>query len=205
MQESMGSPENYKVILFDLGGVLLKLRDPISTFGLQIDDSDFLTTWIMSPSVRAFESGQIDRDEFAERVITEMKLPMDRQELLDRFNNWPDGFYSKAIELVGRIPARYECAILSNTNAAHWQLVDVPGNFGDRFDRYFLSYESGLLKPDQESFLQVTECYACRAEEILFFDDNPLNIEAARNAGMTSVRIQGPDELEAGLIASAII
>ncbi len=205
MQESMGSPENYKVILFDLGGVLLKLRDPISTFGLQIDDSDFLRTWIMSPSVRAFESGQIDCDEFAERVITEMKLPMDGQELLDRFNNWPDGFYPKAIELVGRIPLRYECAILSNTNALHWQQADVPGKFGNRFDRCFLSYESGLLKPDQACFLQVIESYACRPEEILFFDDNPLNVEAAGAEGIASVRVQGPDELEAGLIAASVI
>ena len=205
MQEGMGSPENYKVILFDLGGVLLKLRDPISTFGLQIDDSDFLRTWIMSPSVRAFESGQIDCDEFSERVITEMKLPMDWQELLDRFNNWPDGFYPKAIKLVGRIPPRYVCAILSNTNALHWQQADLPGKFGNRFDRCFLSYETGLLKPDQACFLQVIESYACRPEEILFFDDNPLNVEAAGADGIASVRVQGPDELEAGLIAASVI
>ena len=205
MQQNMSGSKNFKVILFDLGGVLLKLRDPISTFGLQIDENEFLSTWIMSPSVRALESGQIDGDEFARRLVAEMKLPMDWQELLERFNDWPDGFYTKAVELVGRIPSRYTCAILSNTNAVHWHLVDLPGNFGDRFDRYFLSYESGLLKPDPESFLQVTESYACRAEEILFFDDNPLNVEAARNEGMTSVRIQGPDELEASLMASAVI
>ncbi len=205
MLGSMNGPENYKIILFDLGGVLLKLRDPISTFGLQIDENEFLRTWIMSPSVRAFESGQIDGDEFARRMIVEMKLPIDWQELLNRFNNWPDGFYPKAIELVGRIPSRYTCAILSNTNAVHWQQVDVPGNFGERFDRYFLSYESGLLKPDQESFLQVIAGYACRPEEILFFDDNPVNVAAAGNEGIRSVRIQGPEELEAGLTAASII
>ena len=205
MQEIMSGSANYKVILFDLGGVLLKLRDPISTFGLQIDESEFLSTWIMSPSVRALESGQIDGDEFARRMIAEMKLSMSWQELLRRFNDWPDVFFPKAVELVSRIPSRYACAILSNTNAVHWQQVDVPGNFGDRFDRYFLSYESGLLKPDQDSFLQVIAGYACRPEEILFFDDNPLNVSAARNAGIRSIRIQGADELEASLMAAAVI
>jgi FMN phosphatase YigB (HAD superfamily) len=201
----MRDSQNYKVILFDLGGVLLKLRDPISTFELQVDETEFLRTWIMSPSVRALESGQISGNEFARRIIAEMELPMSWQELLNRFNNWPDGFFPKAIELVGRIPPRYSCAILSNTNAVHWQQVDVPGNFGDRFDRYFLSYESGLLKPDQESFLQVVTSYACQPEEILFFDDNPVNVAAASNEGITSVRIRGPDDLEAGLMAAAII
>ena len=54
----MGKLKNFKVILFDLGGVLLELRDPISTFGLDIDASEFLRTWIMSPSLRALESGR---------------------------------------------------------------------------------------------------------------------------------------------------
>ncbi len=201
----MSGSDNYKVILFDLGGVLLKLRDPISTFGLQMDESEFLRTWIMSPSVRALESGQIDGEEFAQRMIAEMELPMDWQELLKRFDNWPDGFYPKVIDLMARIPSRYSCAILSNTNAVHWQQVDVPGNFGDRFERYFLSYESGLLKPDQESFLQVIDSYACRSEEILFFDDNPVNVSAAKQAGIRSIRVEGVDELEIALIDAAVI
>lgn len=202
---SMSGSDNYKVILFDLGGVLLKLRDPISTFGLQIDELEFLRTWIMSPSVRALESGQIDGEEFAQRIIAEMELPMSWQELLNRFNNWPDGFYPEAVQLLNRIPSQYSCAILSNTNAIHWQQADVPGNFGDRFDRYFLSYETGLLKPDQASFLQVIATYACRPKEILFFDDNPVNVAAARDAGIVSVRLQGADELEACLKANSII
>ncbi len=201
----MSGSDNYKVILFDLGGVLLKLRDPISTFGLQMDESEFLRTWIMSPSVRALESGQIECEEFAQRMIAEMELPMDWQELLKRFDNWPDGFYPKVIDLMGRIPSRYSCAILSNTNAVHWQQVDVPGNFGDRFERYFLSYESGLLKPDQASFLQVIDSYACRPEEILFFDDNPVNVAAAKQAGIRSIRVEGVDELEIALIDAAVI
>ncbi len=201
----MSGSNEYKVILFDLGGVLLKLRDPISTFELQIDESEFLRTWIVSPSVRALESGQIDGEEFSKRMIAEMQLPINWQELLKRFDNWPAGFYPKAIELLARIPSQYSCAILSNTNAVHWQQVDVPGNFGNRFERYFLSYETGLLKPDPDSFLQVIASYACRPEEIMFYDDNPLNVAAAANVGMDSVRIQAADELETNLIAANII
>lgn len=201
----MSGSNEFKIILFDLGGVLLKLRDPISTFELQIDESEFLRTWIVSPSVRALESGQIDGEEFSKRMIAEIQLPMSWQELLRRFNNWPDGFYPKAIESLARIPSRYSCAILSNTNAVHWQQLDVPGSFGNRFERFFLSFESGLLKPDPHSFIQVIASYACRPQEILFYDDNPLNVAAAADAGMVSVRIQGADELEINLIAAGII
>ncbi len=205
MREFMSGTNEYKVILFDLGGVLLKLRDPISAFELQIDESEFLRTLIGSPSVRALESGQIDGEEFSKRLVAELQLPMSWQELLRRFNNWPDGFYPKAIELLARIPSQYSCAVLSNTNAVHWQQVNVPGSFDNRFERYFLSYETGLLKPDPDSFLQVIASYACRPGDILFYDDNPLNVAAAADVGMIAVRIQGEDELEAGLIAAGII
>jgi FMN phosphatase YigB (HAD superfamily) len=201
----MDGSADYKVILFDLGGVLLNLRDPISTFGLTIDESEFLRTWIMSPSVRALESGQIEIEEFARRIVEEMALPMGWRELLDRFDSWPDGIFPEAIELIGRIPSRYACAILSNTNALHWQRVDVTGHFGNRFDRYFLSYESGLLKPDQESFLQVVESYGCSPQEILFFDDNPVNVSGARDQGIEAVRIGSPAELGRALADAGLI
>jgi putative hydrolase of the HAD superfamily len=114
-------------------------------------------------------------------------------------------FYPKAIDLVDRIPSRYSCAILSNTNAVHWQQADVHGHFGDRLDRCFLSFESGLLKPDQDSFLQVIASYAGPPQEILFFDDNPVNVAAARDEGIASVRFEGPDELDIALIDAGVI
>ncbi len=201
----MGKLKNFKVILFDLGGVLLELRDPISTFGLDIDASEFLRTWIMSPSVRALESGQINGKNFAQRIVTEMELPMDWQELLRRFDSWPAKIYPRAIDLIDRIPSTFSCAILSNTNAVHWERIDVSGNFGDRFDRYFLSYESGLLKPDREAFLQVCAGYGCRPEEILFFDDNPVNVAAARKEHISALCVQGVEELETALIDNSIV
>ena len=201
----MGKLKNFKVILFDLGGILLELRDPISTFRLDIDASEFLRTWIMSPSVRALESGQIDSKDFAQRIVDEMELPMDWQELLRRFDSWPAKIYPRAIDLIDRIPSRFACAILSNTNAVHWERIDVPENFGNRFDRYFLSYKSGLLKPDRESFLQVSSGYDCRPEEILFFDDNPVNVVAAKKESINAVCVQGVEELETSLINNGII
>ncbi len=81
----------------------------------------------------------------------------------------------------------------------------MAGHFGDRFDRYFLSYQTGLLKPDQEAFLQVIRNYACLPQEILFFDDNPLNIAAASKEGIASVRVEGPDQLEAAMLDGGLI
>jgi len=124
---------------------------------------------------------------------------------LRRFDSWPAKIYPRAIDLIDRISSTFSCAILSNTNAVHWERIDVPGNFGNRFDRYFLSYESGLLKPDRESFLQVSAGYACRPEEILFFDDNPVNVAAAKKESINAVCVQGIEELETALVNNGIV
>lgn len=46
-------PSEVQVVLLDLGGVLLNLHDPLTTFGLDMHDDDFIETWLLSPSSRA--------------------------------------------------------------------------------------------------------------------------------------------------------
>ena len=73
-----------RVILFDFGGVLLKLRDPVRTFGIGHDRDSFNNTWLMSEAVRALECGQIGIDEFASRAVQEFDLPYSEREFLER-------------------------------------------------------------------------------------------------------------------------
>lgn len=185
-----------KVVLFDFGGVLLRLNDPVRTFGIGDTPDDFNRRWIHSPSVIAHESGQIDAATFGERIVAEMALPYSPQEFIRRFGNWPDRISAETAGLVQRIPAALDCAILSNTNALHWAVQDIPGAFGGRIDRCFLSFETGLIKPEAAAFHQVADAYSCAPASILFIDDNAVNVTAAERAGMRARLCPGVDALE---------
>ena len=50
-------PPAVQLVLLDFGGVQLKLHDPLTTFGPDMRQEDFLETWLLSPSVRKFERG----------------------------------------------------------------------------------------------------------------------------------------------------
>jgi HAD superfamily hydrolase (TIGR01509 family) len=180
----MNESANIKLLLFDLGGVLMELNDPIKTFGLDCDEQEFHRRWLLSPAVRAHECGAISAEQFANDVTREMQLPYDPYTFLDRFGAWPGSPYPEAIDLIGRIDARLDCAILSNTNAFHWDNLDIKNAFAHRFDRCFLSYETGLLKPDAHAYTHVADEYKCDLAQIHFFDDNPLNVAAAAELGM---------------------
>jgi putative hydrolase of the HAD superfamily len=207
MQES--EPDNAKsnniaVILFDLGGVLLRLRDTGTTFGVTGDEREFHRRWIQSHAVREFERGAIDFDEFASRVVVELQLPYDAGEFLQRFDSWPGDLYPGVPELLESLVIDYRVALLSNTNAVHWQRNNVAGVLDPLFDHAFLSFRTGLLKPDAESFGQVFNHYSRMPNEILFLDDNPLNVEAARTIGVRACLTRGIDDVRQALTDNGV-
>jgi FMN phosphatase YigB (HAD superfamily) len=199
-------PENQiSLVVFDLGGVLLRLRDARTTFGLDADNSSFIRTWLKSESVRQFERGEIGDETFAQQVVQEMELPYDHSEFLQRFGSWPDGMYQGIPELLERIPDHIGTALLSNTNALHWNQGSIDETLRSRIDHLFLSYESGLLKPDEEAFVQVLEHFSRAPQEVLFLDDNPLNIAAAKQLGITARLTRGEREVREILEAERLL
>jgi HAD superfamily hydrolase (TIGR01509 family) len=66
-------------------------------------------------------------------------------------------------------------------------------------DTYYFSDELGLVKPHREIFDHVIRDLAVSPRRIAFFDDTPVNVEAAREAGLTAYLVDGLVELEAQL------
>lgn len=201
----MSVQSELKLVLFDLGGVLLQLNDPLTTFGLDCSETEFHRNWLLSPSVRAFERGAITASQFASSITQEMELPYTAKIFLERFVAWPGLPFPDAVDLVERIPERYSCAVLSNTNSLHWQSLNIESSFGNRFERYFLSYETGLLKPDEHAFTNVINQYDCAPQQILFFDDNPLNVTAAGELGIRAVLCRTGADIAVALINRGIL
>lgn len=181
-----------KAVVFDLGGVLLELADPLQTFQLDLTEAEFLALWLGSRAVRDFERGAIDAPTFADSVVRELGLSMDAARFLERFDAWPRSLFPGTPALLGSIPRGIRRVLLSNTNAAHWSRPGISDALAGLFDLTFLSYRTGLLKPDTAAFAQVATACACAPGELLFFDDNPGNVEAALRFGMQAHVVRGP-------------
>lgn len=197
-----------RVVLFDLGGVLVELSGVpvmLEWMGDRTSPENLLKIWLKSPVVRAFETGQITAEEFADELITEMLLPVEKDRLLGEFARWPRNLFPGALELVGRIPPRYLRATLSNTNALHWPRLMTEMGLGQVFDHHFASHLTGKIKPDEEAFHHVADKLGCRADEILFLDDSPLNVEAASTVGMQAVQVKGTMAAEQALAQFGIV
>ena len=126
-----------RVVLFDLGGLLIELSG-IDTFRSWVGDrftvEDIWHRWLTSPAVRAFEMGESRPDAFADQLIEEFGLPVNREEFLSAFTSWPRGTYPGAEDLVRRVDRRCARAMLSNSNVLHWLRVLSEFGLGDLFE-----------------------------------------------------------------------
>jgi putative hydrolase of the HAD superfamily len=197
-----------RVLLFDVGGVLVELGGVeviLAWLGNRITAEELWRRWLQSESVRGFETGQIDAKQFATGVIAEFGLAVEPQQFLESFIGWPTGLYPGTLEVLARIPRRYQRALLSNSNPLHWPRVLDEMRLGAAFDSHFVSHLTGRIKPDPEAFVHVLQSLGCHPAQVLFFDDNLLNIEAARTLGMHAVQVRGLLEAQQALIEMGIL
>ena len=194
-----GLSTQLKTLVFDMGGVLIKLNDPAVTFGLDLKEDEFLRQWIHSEAVREFERGAIDAMAFADAIVEETDLPYTSDEFLHRFRAWPDTLFTATPAILRAAARQHKTALLSNTNALHWNENGLADALQPYFDRTFLSFETGFLKPDEDAFVDLIRHYDCMPAEIAFFDDNPTNITAAADVGLQAFLTRGSSELQENL------
>jgi putative hydrolase of the HAD superfamily len=207
-RRARAAPDAMEVVLFDVGGVLLEVRGIaviIEWLEHRVTPQDVWRLWFSSPSVREFESGRIGADAFAAGMIAELKLDMDARAFLETFVTWPVRLYPGALDLLARIPSGYRRAVLSNTNALHWPRVMDELGLGASFEQCFASHLIGKIKPDREAFEHAVQALACEPSRILFLDDNLVNVEAARAAGLRAARACGVDEARRALEDAGIL
>jgi len=157
-----------------------------------MEELELRRRWLCSPVVQAFERGQISPEQFVTQFISEWQLTVTPEQFLKAFASWPRGLYPGALELLDALRNRYRLAVLSNSNAVHWDRILEIQHY---FERVYSSHLLGIVKPDLLIFERVRRELGTGAEGIWFFDDSPANVEAARSAGLTAYRTDGVEDL----------
>ena len=198
---------NIKAIVFDLGGVLVELQGVpamLEWSTLALDEKSLWQRWLHSPGVRAFETGQLSANEFAEQIIVEMQLTVGPEQFLAAFTVWPRGLYAGVPEMLQNLKQRFRLACLSNTSSLHWPRLMEEMELQKHLDHHFASHLIGKIKPDADCFEYVLASLGLKPEQVLFYDDNAINAEAAQSLGMHAVVVRGIEGVLSHLQANGI-
>lgn len=197
-----------KVLIFDLGGVVIDLfvdRTFAAMAALGVP-ADMLTErgCLMNSMMMQFDRGDITADEMFGYIKS--FLPATVRE---KTGAGLDGEIQRVWNLMlGDIPADklqrlaalrsagYRVVMLSNTNSGHWPrieqlFIEAGGKLpSECFDALYLSYLMRRRKPEPGIFLTLLESEGVEAADCLFFDDSADNCAAARALGIDAVLVE---------------
>ena len=189
------TPQTPALLLFDLGGVLVRIchgwKKVCEHHGYTppaiLDDPQAIAALI--EICRLFETGQRDENYF---ITESAKLTgFTHEQVRTALHHWVIEPYEGAHELIDRVTQipGLMTACLSNTNATHWEMMQglnghtrtaVPLH---RLTHRFASHLIGAMKPEPAIYEHVEKTLNIEPGSILFFDDHPPNVIAARQRG----------------------
>ncbi len=196
-----------RLVCFDLGGVLVRIcrswPEGCEAAGLPVREQTHtpdLRTARRTLSMR-YAVGEGTLDDFAEGVVKLVANRYTAEEIRAIHRAWLIGEYPDVQPLVHEIhSAGLPTACLSNTNDAHWRQMlgpdpDLNADGSLRFpvvhalQIHRASHIMRLAKPDPAIYRQFESDVDLPGRHILFFDDLPDNVAAARAAGWNVVQI----------------
>ncbi|HZW10882.1 MAG TPA: HAD-IA family hydrolase [Phycisphaerales bacterium] len=184
-----------RMVCFDAGGVLVRIcrgwREGCEAAGIEFRESpdaargDAARTAIHED----YQRGLICCDDFFSRMAETTAGLYSAAEFRAVHEAWILGEYQGARDLVQRLNdlGGVETGLLSNTNASHWAQRHMFGGRGSSavglLRHPHASHLLGVSKPSPEIFRAFEARTGAAPDEVLFFDDMPENVEAARRAG----------------------
>ncbi|MDY6788468.1 MAG: HAD family phosphatase [Candidatus Nanohaloarchaea archaeon] len=185
-------------LIFDLGNVVIG------------HDDEFLTRRIVERSPASTEKvnkawrqlrNRFQRGEMAPREFFEKF-----SRVLGGFEGNYEGFkqvlsshFSRKREMEAFVrkvsDSGYKIALLSNTNAIHYEFIEDNFPVVELFDPVILSFRVGARKPEKEIFKAALERISAEPEECVFIDDREENARAAERAGIRGIHFRGKESL----------
>lgn len=186
-------PPPIELVCFDWGGVILRIcrtwDEAVRRAGLPLHEAagcPDLAARRQGIALR-FQLGRLEAAKFFELIATATAGCYTAEDIASVHHAWLCEEYAGVPQLIERAGRRVRTALLSNTNAAHYARgvspvgPDFPA-IGLLHERY-ASHLLGLAKPDDSIYARVAVLERTPPPRILFFDDTPENVDAARRGG----------------------
>lgn len=187
-------------VIFDLGGVLLEWNpdDILSRFQPDANLRRRLRAALFGHADwHLFDRGGLSESELLDRM--ESRIGHSRPELLAIVDAVREALIEKpdTVRLIRSLHRRgIALYCLSNMPSSIYAHLRRRHAFWDVFRGIVISGEVRMVKPEPEVFAHLLERFDLRAEESVFIDDLPANIEAAKRLGLQTIWFRNAAQCE---------
>ena len=182
--------DDIKLILFDLGGVVVRwvgIQALSDLTGLSVQEVG--EKFKNSDIGNQYERGLCSNEVFIKEFRTVFDFSESHTELSCLWNSWVKDPYEGVVEAILKLKETYGVACLSNTNDLHWEHLKSYLDLNGLFDPAYASHEIHEAKPDMSCFQYVINDLAIPPEHILFLDDTQANVDAAKRSGIQTHKV----------------
>ena len=202
---------NPKLVLFDIGGVIIDLdfHDARSTLESEylMDPETFLEltrSGFKGEALSVTEKamiGAIGTQEYLRAFQNGCKrpVPLETVERLRASMLGPER--PEMLKLLDKLRRHIPIAAFTNTMALHWDLLmdRERYHFPQLFSAIFASHLLGDAKPRTEAFQKVLNALGVNPEEVVFIDDSEVNVSGASQLGVKGIVFKSVESLRAEL------
>ncbi len=193
------APRRITTVVFDIGNVLLDW-DPRHLYRQLIDDPAALTLFLSNICTPAWH---LAHDLGADTYRSCRELASRHPEHKDLIMAWAErgeemvaGPIDGTVSLLAELRAAgLRCLALSNMEADRFQRLLDRYPFLRSLDGYVVSGFEGVAKPDPRIFEILRSRFTLTPRATLFIDDNAVNVEAGRAAGLRAIQFTSPARL----------
>jgi len=180
-------------VVFDIGGVLLRLRyqpfiDYLASAGIDMSD---LPRWLERVDLAAHERGEIGGDELLGRIAAMARRPLDGAELRERWLDMFDRAHDM-FDLAAGLKTEYRVFLLSNIGDLHWGHLNARYGFDDLAHGVVASFRVGAIKPSAVIYRETERRFGLDPAATVFIDDLPPNVAGAQACGWQAIHHREP-------------
>jgi FMN phosphatase YigB (HAD superfamily) len=176
-----------ELLVFDIGNVLLRFDMDRAARNFEAGERGVgarlkRLLW-GSPEGERFETGRLSGPGFHRLLRRRLGLRMGYAGFCRAFNHIFTPVTAN-LRLLRRLARRRPVALLSNTNPIHWRYIfrAYPALKAARWA--YSSHQLGVLKPDPRAYRRLSRRTGVPLDRMVFVDDRPENVRAARRLGM---------------------
>ncbi|HYE54051.1 MAG TPA: HAD family phosphatase [Chitinophagaceae bacterium] len=191
-------------VVFDLGGVLIDWN-PDYVYRTIFEDEEKMRWFyknICTPDWNEEQDAGRSLKEATEELVTQ--FPDHEENIRAYYGRWEEmlgGPIQGTVEILRHLKYETDCKLYALTNWSHetFPVALSRYDFLHWFDGRIVSGEEKTRKPFLKIYQLLIDRFGIDASRAVYIDDNPRNLEPAKQLGFHIIHFQSPEQLKAAL------
>ncbi len=176
-----------KVIVFDVGGVLLNWRTGLNAISLLLNTPPEDVYMYLIDRLRDLELGRLKGETFWKHMAKEYEYKYNSKNLAECWIT-DRGHLSESWKLLKDLSSLYRLAVCTNLWSGMFDVIRQGNPDVDLFETVVDSSQVGVVKPDPKMYKIVEERTDASGKELFLIDDSKENCDGAEKCGWQSYR-----------------